>query len=145
MIYLFLDSGCLLGDPKGANVFIEGTVTQSDIMSLDSSKSPQTSALKLFSLFFTKTDMANGCCTRTEDRNLLSPKIVNGIKCNIKQCSLSSNCSDFFLIDHVDYKFPIEELKERERWHQIVVKQLNAKCRASRLELKKKGLFDDSS
>ena len=66
-------------------MFIEGTVTQSDIMGLDSSKSPQTLALKLLSLFSIKTDMTNGCCTRTEDHNLLSPKIVNGIKCTIKQ------------------------------------------------------------
>lgn len=38
-------------------------------------------ALKLMDLFFTKQEMANGCCTEVEGRDLLRQDIIEGIRC----------------------------------------------------------------
>lgn len=38
-------------------------------------------ALKLMDYFFTKQEMANGCCTEVEGRDLLRQDIIEGIRC----------------------------------------------------------------
>lgn len=49
-----------------------------------------------------------------------------------------------FLAEQINFKFPASNSVEAEtRWHDIVVKSLNNRCRTSRKNLKLKGHFKE--
>ena len=77
-------NGCTLGNPYGKpdeRVFLPEW-SQLDVRSKEAtSKTPAQLALRLLGLFFTKEEIAKGNCTEAEGRELLSPQIIEGIRC----------------------------------------------------------------
>ena len=80
-----MTAGCLLGDPEGENVYIDGGVPARVMSSEFMAKSPEKLALNLLGAFFTQNQLTKGNCTPTPDhKDILDPRIINGIrlKCN---------------------------------------------------------------
>ena len=76
---------CLLGDPEGENVYIDGGVPARVMSSKFMAKSPQKLALNLLGAFFTQNQLTKGNCTPTSDhKDILDLRIINGVLCTCK-------------------------------------------------------------
>ena len=65
----------------GEHVSVDG-VPQWKVKAKEASSTKASSlALKLMEVFFTKEELAQGNCTEAEGRELLSPDVINGIRC----------------------------------------------------------------
>ena len=96
---IVLTAGCLLGDPEGENVYIDGVVPARVISSEFMAKSPEKLALNLLGVFFTQDQLTKGNCTPTPDhKDLLDPRIINGIRC---KCILCNNLFTRVCIYHL--------------------------------------------
>ena len=80
ILHFFHAASCILGDPTGEHVKIEG-FTQRQVKGKEVLASSASSlALKLMDLFFTKEDMAKSNCTPAEGREILRQDIIAGIR-----------------------------------------------------------------
>ena len=86
--------GLILGDPKGKFIHIDHpTVKPSDICAVEVlSKAASKCALALLDVFFSKECLARSLATKKEDKDLLDPDIIEGIRCKIKLCLCCLYC-----------------------------------------------------
>ena len=134
---LCIVGGLILGDPNGQFIHIDHpTVKPSDIRGVEVlSKAAPKCALALLDVLFSKECLARSLATKKEDKDLLDPDIIEGIRCKIKLhnivmllilfiLSLSMQCTS-------TTNTPAPHLKRRERWggREGIIKKINDKCR----------------
>ena len=83
LIYCICVGGVLLGDPQGEMIRIDHpTVKQSDIRGVEAlAKTAPKCALALLDVFFTKECLMRSLATKKEDKDLLDPDVIEGIRC----------------------------------------------------------------
>ena len=79
MVILYCNTGVLLGDPHGQNLFVaHPTIKQSDVRATEAlSKTPGKFVLSMVDLFFT---LANSLATNKEGRERLDADIMEGLR-----------------------------------------------------------------
>ena len=115
---LFIVGGLILGSPNGQFIRIDHpTVKQSDIRGDEMfSKAASKCALALLDAFFSKEYLAPSLATK-EDKDLLDPDTIEGIRCQVVYMLLILFYLGF--IDtvhtvHINYKYPYTTRLRRE-------------------------------
>lgn len=101
-------------------------------------KDPGRYALKLLSVFYSDEELAESNCTKAEGRKLVDQDVLIAIKgiVSLQLILFIIFMTYFHSLEQTNYKFPLEGQEADLRWHNIVSKVLNNKCRACRKKQK---------